>query len=184
MADVAKKTLRQFLEEVGSYTYDHGDYGVVRNTKKDEEVENFVRSYLAGTEILKNGKDGTLVVVRGKAGEDKGATGNEELFFHGFQVYNLSGQIGDWVVLTFKTIEELEEHIISEAGYLNIYCTEMLVFENGEIKPFEVIFSGDNDITLVVDKERFDEPLDIKRMNEENRLSVNWDIPESNGETE
>jgi len=178
MANTAKKTLRQFLEEVGAYTYEHGDYGVIRNTKKEEEVEEFVRAYLSGTEILKNGKDGTPVVISGKVGENKGVTGEEEIFFNGFQVYNLSAQTGDWVVLTFKTIKELEEHIIGEAGYLNIYCTEMLVFENGEIKPFEILFAGENDITLVVDKERFDEPLDIKRMNEEKRLSVNWDISE------
>ena len=68
--------------------------------------------------------------------------------------------------------QELEKHILSEGGYLNIYCTEMLVFLDGVMQPFEVLFFGDNQKYISIDKDLFDEELDIKGM--QDRISVKW----------
>lgn len=172
MEDTRAKTLKQFLEEIGSYSYDNGDYAVIKDTCKEKEVQKFVEDYIPGAAILKNGKDGLPVTIHGKTNENGKATGEEELFFHDYQLYDLSAQSGEWVVVTFKTKEEVEKHILSEGGYLNLYCTEMIVMENGVIKPFEVLFAGDHDITLALDKDRFDTGLDIKAI--QDRISVNW----------
>ena len=172
MENKTVKTLRQFLEEIGSYSYDNGDYGVIKDTVKEKEVQKFVEEYIPGTHILKNGKDGTAIAIQGKFNEKDKATGAEELFFHDYQLYDLSAQTGEWLVVTFKTKEELEKHILSEGGFLNLYCTEMIVFENGIIKPFEILFAGDNDITVTIDKDRFDTGLDVKAI--QDRISVKW----------
>ncbi len=167
-----EKTLRVFLEELGSYCYDHGDYNVIKNTNKAEEVKNFVDCYIKGAEVIKNGENGQPLFVKGKANEDKGSTGDEKLFFHGYQLYDMTGQTGEWVIATFPSKAELEKHILSEGGYLNIYCTEMLVFLDGVLQPFEVQFFGDNQKYISIDKDLFDEELDIKGM--QDRISVKW----------
>ncbi len=167
-----QKTLRQFLEELGSYCYDHGDYNVIKNTIKKDEVENFVNCYIKGVEIIKNGENNTPILLKGKADADKGSTGEEMLFFHGYQLYDMTGQTGEWVLATFPSKEALEKHILGEGGYLNIYCTEMLVYLDGEIQPFEVEFFGDNGKYITIDKDLFDTELDIKGMQE--RISVKW----------
>lgn len=172
MSDLRTKTLRGLLQEFAEYSYDHGDYNVIKDTVKEKEVENFVESYIAGVEILKDGKDGKPVTIRGKAGEDKGSTGDEVLFCHDYLLYDLTGQSGEWIVVTFSSLEDVEKHIVSEGGYLNVYCTEMIVMKDGVITPFEILFAGDNDITVVVDKDIIDEETDLKGM--QSRLSVRW----------
>ncbi|NLK36557.1 MAG: hypothetical protein GX299_00520 [Epulopiscium sp.] len=172
MSDLRTKTLREFLQQVAEYSYDHGDYNVIKDTIKEKEVEKFVESYIAGAEILKDGKDGKPVTIRGKAGDDKGSTGDEVLFCHDYLLYDLTGQSGEWVVVTFTSLEDVEKHIISEGGYLNVYCTEMIVMKDGVIQPFEILFTGDNDITVVLDKDIIDEETDLKGM--QSRLSVRW----------
>ena len=84
----------------------------------------------------------------------------------------MTGQTGEWVIATFPSKQELEKHILSEGGYLNIYCTEMLVFLDGVMQPFEVQFFGDNQKYISIDKDLFDEELDIKGM--QDRISVKW----------
>lgn len=172
MADTQNKTLREFLQEIATYSYEHGDFNVIKDTKKEVEVEKFVESYLSGTEILKDGTNGEPLTLRGKAEENKGATGDEVLCCHDYILYDLTGQTGEWVVVTFKSLEDLEKHILSEGGYLNVYCTEMIVMKDGVIQPFEILFAGDNDITVAIDKDRFDEGFDIKGM--QDRISVRW----------
>lgn len=71
---------------------------------------------------------------------------------------------GDWMVVTFPNLEALEKHLLSEAGALNVYSSDMLVFEDGVFKPFEIMFNGDNDTVIPIDKDNFDTPLDIKAM--------------------
>ena len=51
----------------------------------------------------------------------------------------------------------------------------MLVFEDGEYKPFEIMFNGDNDTVIPIDKDNFDTPLDIKAM--QGRIWVRWMDP-------
>ena len=48
----------------------------------------------------------------------------------------------------------------------------MLVFENGQYKPFEIMFNGDNDTVIGIDKDQFDAPLDIQRL--QGRIWVRW----------
>ena len=70
----------------------------------------------------------------------------------------------------------MEKHLLSEAGYLNFYSTQMFVFEDGVHKPFEIMFNGDNDTVIGIDKDQFDVPLDIERM--QDRIWVRWRDPE------
>lgn len=170
------RTIRDFLEEVGSLSFDNGDFWAVRDKFKDQEVAEFVQCFLPGTQILRDGKNNAPVALKGKAEENHGTVGTEEIDFHGLQLYDFSDSTGEWVVVTFPDLPTLEKHLLSEAGYLNIYSTQMLVFEDGVYKPFQVMFNGDNDTVIGIDKDQFDVPLDIERL--QGRIWVRWMDPE------
>lgn len=170
------KTLKEFFNELGSLSYDNGDYTIIKGKFKENEVEGFVNCFLAGTEILSNGKDGKPLTLKGAANTDKGATGEEELEFTGYQLYDYSDSDGNWYLITFPSKEKLEEYLLSEAGYLNFYSTQMFVFENGNLKPFEIMFNGDNDTVVGIDKDALDAPLDIPAL--QGRIWVRWRDPE------
>ncbi|MDD4843661.1 MAG: hypothetical protein PHU31_04945 [Anaerotignum sp.] len=170
------KTLNDFLNEVGSLSYDNGDYVIIKDKLKEKEVKGFVDCFLPGTEILSDGKNGKPLTLKGAANTDKGATGEEYLEFTGFQLYDFSDTDGNWYLVTIPSLEKLEEYLLSEAGYLNFYSTQMFVFENGVVKPFEIMFNGDNDTVVGIDKDSMDAPLDIPALRE--RIWVRWRDPE------
>lgn len=172
MGNTKTKTVKQLLQEIGSYSYDNGDFNVIKDTNKEKEVADFVRDYLQGCEIISNGQNGGNVTIKGAIDKKGNATGEEELFCHDYLLYDLTGHTGDWQIVTFKDVKELEKHIISEGGYLNIFCTEMIVFKDGVIKPFDILFTGNNDMEIVIDKDQIDETFDIAKMKE--KLSVFW----------
>ena len=172
------KTLKEFWNEVAEISYESSDYGIVhqiRNQFKTTEINNFVNSFIPGTEILKDGKNGTPVAMRGKADDNKGMTGNEEIDFHGLQLFDYSDLKGDWMVVTFPNLESLEKHLLSEAGALNFSSTETLVFEDGVFKPFQIMFNGDNDTVIPIEKNSYDTPMDIVGM--QDRIWVRWMDP-------
>lgn len=170
-----KTTLHGFIKNIAECSYEYGEYSLVRNSFKDREIEEFIECFLKGTEILSNGENGKAITLKGKAEDNKGTIGDEVLELHHYQLYDYSEIDGSWVVVTFFEIEELEKYLLSEAGYLNYGNTQMLVFENGIEKPFEVLFSGDFNTTVVLDKDSIDAPLDIKRMSD--KLSIRWVDP-------
>ncbi|MBQ2879926.1 MAG: hypothetical protein IJE27_04455, partial [Anaerotignum sp.] len=154
------------------------DYGIIhqiRNQFRTTEINNFVNSFVPGAEILKDGKNGAPVVMKGKADDNKGMTGNEEIDFHGLQLFDYSDLKGDWMVVTFPDLTSLEKHLLSEAGALNFSSTETLVFEDGVYKPFQIMFNGDHDTVIPIEKNSYDTPLDINAM--QDRLWVRWMDP-------
>ncbi len=172
------KTLNEFWNEVASICYDNSEYGMIaqiRSQFRTNEINNFVNTFQSGTEILRDGKNGAPVVMKGKANEDKGMTGEEEIDFHGLQLFDYSDTKGDWMVVTFPDMEALEKHLLSEGGALNFFSSDMLVFEDGVYKPFEIMFNGDNDTVIPIDKDSFDTPLDIPAM--QDRIWVRWMDP-------
>ena len=172
------KTLRQFWNEVATISYDTSDYGVIaqiRSQYRTNEINNFVNAFVPGTEILKDGKNGAPVVMKGKADDNKGMTGNEEIDFHGLQLFDYSDMKGDWMVVTFPDLETLEKHLLSEGGALNIYSSDMIVFEDGVYKPFQIMFNGDHDTVIPIDPDAFDQPLDVAAM--QGRIWVRWMDP-------
>ncbi|MCI5679566.1 MAG: hypothetical protein MR278_06290 [Bacteroidales bacterium] len=172
------KTLNEFWNEVASICYDNSEYGMIaqiRSQFRTNEINSFVNTFQAGTEILRDGKNGAPVVMKGKANEDKGMTGEEEIDFHGLQLFDYSDTKGDWMVVTFPDMEALEKHLLSEGGALNFFSSDMLVFEDGVYKPFEIMFNGDNDTVIPIDKDSFDTPLDISAM--QDRIWVRWMDP-------
>lgn len=170
-----KTTLQDFIKNIALCSYEYGEYSLVRNSFKDQEIQGFMDCFLKGTEILSDGTNGKALTLKGKADDDKGATGDEIIETNNFQLYDYSEIDGSWVVVTFFNIEELEKYLLSDAGYLNYGNTQMLVFENGVEKPFEVLFEGDFDTTVVIDKDAIDAPLDIKKM--QDKLSIRWVDP-------
>ena len=172
------KTLKEFWNEVAEISFDSSDYGIIhqiRNQFRTTEINNFVNSFVPGAEILKDGKNGAPVVMKGKADDNKGMTGNEEIDFHGLQLFDYSDLKGDWMVVTFPDLTSLEKHLLSEAGALNFSSTETLVFEDGVYKPFQVMFNGDHDTVIPIEKNSYDTPLDINVM--QDRLWVRWMDP-------
>lgn len=172
------KTLNEFWNEVASISYDTSDYGMlaqIRSQFRTNEINKFVNSFVPGTEILKDGKNGAPVAMKGKADDDKGMTGKEEIDFHGLQLFDYSDIKGDWMVVTFPDLETLEKHLLGEAGALNVYSSDMIVFEDGVYKPFEIMFNGDNDTVIPINKDQFDTPLDIPAL--QGRIWVRWIDP-------
>ena len=172
------KTLKEFWTEVATISYDTSDYGVVaqiRSQYRTNEINNFVNAFVPGTEILKNGKDGAPVVMKGKADANNGMTGAEEIDFHGLQLFDYSDMKGDWMVVTFPDLASLEKHLLSEGGALNIYSSDTIVFEDGVYKPFQIMFNGDNDTVIPLDPDAFDTPLNIAAM--QDRIWVRWMDP-------
>ena len=172
------KTLRDFWLEVASISYDSSDYGMIaqiRSQFRTNEINSFANAFVPGTEILKDGKNGAPVVMKGKADDDKGMTGAEEIDFQGLQLFDYSDMKGDWMVVTFPDLESLEKHLLSEGGALNIYSSDMIVFEDGVYKPFQIMFNGDHDTVIPIDPDSFDTPLDIAAM--QGRIWVRWMDP-------
>lgn len=172
------KTLKEFWTEVATISYDTSDYGVVaqiRSQYRTNEINNFVNAFVPGTEILKDGKNGAPVVMKGKADANNGMTGAEEIDFHGLQLFDYSDMKGDWMVVTFPDLASLEKHLLSEGGALNIYSSDMIVFEDGVYKPFQIMFNGDHDTVIPLDPDSFDTPLDINAM--QGRIWVRWMDP-------
>lgn len=169
------KTLNDFFYELGNLSYDRGDSRVTKNNIREKEVKNFVQYFVPGAEVLSNGKDGKPVVLRGVAEQDMGTDGATEIDFHGFQLYDYADSDGKWMIVTFDTKEALEQHLTGEAGYLNAYSSQMFVFEDGVERPFEMMFNGDNDAVIGIDKDQFDTPLDIAAL--QGRIWVRWMDP-------
>lgn len=169
------KTLQEFWNEIASISYDSSDYGMVRSRFRANEINAFVKTFLPGTEILKDGKNGAPLVMRGKAEDNKGATGTEEVEFHGLQLFDYSDSRGDWMVVTFPDLESLEKHLLSEGGALNFFTSEIMVFEDGVYKPFQIMFNGDNDTVIPIDMDSMDSPLDIPAL--QGRIWVRWMDP-------
>ena len=172
------KTLKEFWTEVATISYDTSDYGVIaqiRSQYRTNEINNFVNAFVPGTEILKDGKNGAPVVMKGKADANNGMTGAEEIDFHGLQLFDYSDMKGDWMVVTFPDLASLEKHLLSEGGALNIYSSDMIVFEDGVYKPFQIMFNGDHDTVIPLDPDSFDTPLDINAM--QGRIWVRWMDP-------
>lgn len=173
------KTLREFWNEVATISYDSSDYGMlaqIRSQYRTNEINKYVDTFLAGSEILKDGKNGAPVVMRGKAEDNKGMTGTEEIDFHGLQLFDYSDSKGDWMVVTFPDMETLEKHLLSEGGALNFFSSEMIIFEDGVYKPFEIMFNGDHDTVVPIDKDNMEAPLDIAAL--QGRIWVRWMDPE------
>lgn len=175
------KTLNEFWNEVATICYDNSEYGMVamvRSQYRKNEIASFVNRFLPGTELLKDGKNGAPVAMKGKADDNKGMTGTEEIDFHGLQLFDYSDMDGTWMLVTFPNMETLEKHLLSEGGYLNFYSTDMLVFEDGVYKPFQIMFNGDNDTVIPIDKDSLslDTPLDIAGL--QGRIWVRWLTPE------
>lgn len=170
------RTLNEFLTEIATISYDASDYGIIRSKFRDNEINGFVSKFAPSAEILKDGKNGAPVVIRGKVGENKGTTGEEEIDFHGLQLFDYSDTKGDWMVVTFPTLEELEKHLLSEGGALNFFSSDTMVFEDGVYKPFEIMFNGDHDMVVPIDIDSMDAPLDIEAL--QGRIWVRWMDPE------
>ena len=172
------KTLREFFTEVASISYDSSDYGMIaqiRSQFRTNEINAFVNAFIPGAEVLKDGKNGAPVAMKGKADDNKGTTGDVEIDFHGLQLFDYSDMKGDWMVVTFPNLETLEKHLLSEAGALNIYSSDMIVFEDCVYKPFQIMFNGDHDTVIPIDPDSFDTPLDIAAM--QGRIWVRWMDP-------
>jgi len=76
------KTLSEFWNEVASICYDSSDYGIiaqVRSQFRTNEINKFVNAFIPGTEILKDGKNGTPVAMKGKADDDKAQAATRKL---------------------------------------------------------------------------------------------------------
>ena len=118
------RTVKDFLYDVAGLSFNHGDFWIVRDQFRDMEIENFVKNFLPATQILRDGKNGAPVVLKGKAEAGGNTTGEEEIDFHGLQLYDYSDSNSEFVVVTFPDLETLERHLTSEAGYLNFYSTQ------------------------------------------------------------
>lgn len=166
------KTLEQFFFDLASVSYDNGDYRVVQNAFRDKEIKGFVETFMAGTEIVMNGKDGKPLMMKGLAKDDKGATGAEEIELSGYQLYDYSDTDGNWYVVSFPNKEKLEEYLLGEGGYLNFYSTQMFVFLDGVVQYFEIMFNGEDGAVIAIDKDQIDTPLDIAAMKD--KIWVRW----------
>ncbi len=172
------KTLNEFWNDVASICYDNSEYGIVaqiRSQFRTNEINKFINTFLPGTEILRDGKNGAPVAMRGKAEDLKGATGEETIDMHGLQLFNYDDTKGDWMVVTFPDLETLEQHLLSEAGPLNYFSSDVLVFEDGVYKPYQIMFNGDNDTVVAIDIDSLDAPMDAKAM--QGRIWVRWMDP-------
>lgn len=171
-----KITLKEFFDELGALSYDNGDYAVIRNRFRDNEIKSFIDCFLPGTEIISDGKNGKPLLLKGAANTDKGAAGKEEIELTGYHLYDYSDADGNWVLISFQDLNTLEKHLLSPAGYLNFYSTQMFVFKDGIEQPFEIMFHGDNDTVISIDKDQMDTPFELEKL--QDKISVRWKSPE------
>ena len=62
----------------------------------------------------------------------------KEINEFGVYLYHLIGHTGEWFVREVNSINDAEEYILSSAGYLNMFCTTLLVIYKGKIRDFRV----------------------------------------------
>ncbi len=171
-----QKTLREFFTDIANISYELGDFALIQNHYKDEQIDKFLDCFIKGAEIVSNGENNRPVAIKGIAEDDKGTTGEEIVHLHDFQLYDYSDADGKWFIVTFFDLPSLEKYLLSEAGFLNYYSTQMLVFENGVIKPFDILFHGNHNKTVILDKDQINAPLDIEKM--QDKLEIQWLTPE------
>ena len=85
-----------------------------------------------------------------------------------FLLYDLIGHSGEWTLLEFDTLEEVEEYILNPGGILNMFTTEMIVLENLQNKKYKIY--------EVLENEEEVEVFDFAECssNIESKLIVKW----------
>lgn len=55
-----------------------------------------------------------------------------------FLVYDVTGHNGEWQILGFEELKDVEDYILSPAGILNMFTTELVVLEDLKVKKYNV----------------------------------------------
>lgn len=62
-----------------------------------------------------------------------------------YYIYDECGHSGDWLIEEVNTLQDVEKTILDGGGYLNMYCTEMIVIKSGKKVDFRV-YIIENDV--------------------------------------
>lgn len=67
-------------------------------------------------------------------------------------VYDETGHTGEWCIMEYSSLEEVEKFILSGAGYFNMFCTHIVVFSYDAVFDFSVYFVDDYE-KIILDKD-------------------------------
>lgn len=76
-----------------------------------------------------------------------------------YYIYDECGHSGDWLIEESNTLEDVEKIIIDGGGYLNMFCTEMIVIKSGKRLDFKVYIIEDGAKRYITDSEECNDDL-------------------------
>lgn len=76
-----------------------------------------------------------------------------------YYIYDECGHSGDWLIEEVNTLQDVEKTILDGGGYLNMFCTEMIVIKSGKKVDFRV-YTIENDVKkYITDSEECNDDL-------------------------
>lgn len=76
-------------------------------------------------------------------------------------VYDETGHTGEWQIREYNSLKEVEEFILSSAGYFNMFCTFIVVLSESFVFDFKVYCIRDGE-KIFVSENDFSSDLDFK----------------------
>lgn len=55
-----------------------------------------------------------------------------------FLIYDVTGHNGEWQIIEFKNLKDVEEYVLNPGGILNMFTTDMIVLENLKVKKYRI----------------------------------------------
>ena len=121
---------------------------------RDFNIESYEPLEISGRCSLLDSSDYTF--------EDIDIQYKEKSFF----VFDEIGHSGEWRIREFSSIEDVERLILSKGGYLNMFCTAMIVLQGENILRFKIYYKNSENKIAFIDKDNFDDNF--------NDLKVLW----------
>lgn len=129
--------IAELFEEIAKVKSKNDKYKGIKH-KKEDMVEMYKKMMMSNYEISQNG----LLNVYGRVDifyderEVKDTKLNKENY--SYLVYDMTGHNGEWQIIEFDNLKDVEEYILSPGGILNMFTEEIIVLENLKNKRYKV----------------------------------------------
>ena len=129
--------ISELFEKIAKIKSEGDDYKNIK-LKQEDQVEMYKKMMMSNYEINQNGLLNVYdrVDIFYDEREAKDTKLNKENY--NYLVYDLTGHNGEWKIIEFDNLKDVEEYILSPGGILNMFTAEIIVLENLKNKRYKV----------------------------------------------